>query len=115
MLWFYPDGGVLGADGRNEVEAKGFEALRDEFAKLDSVAVGCSSQPAEAVARLCATAGLTSPMLRDPGSEAADAWGARRSFPALTFPAAAAAATRRRRRRCTRQTRSSQLGTQSAR
>lgn len=78
VLWFHPEEGGLGvADGRNVVEAKGFEALRDEFAMLDAVVVGCSSMPAEATARLCATAGLTSPMLRDPGLEVAGAWGAR--------------------------------------
>lgn len=83
VLWVFPEAGLPGTGANNALEAANFEKLRDEFAALDAVCVGVSSQSGAAAARLAASAGLTSPLLYgDAGLALAEAFGAasRQSF-----------------------------------
>jgi peroxiredoxin len=69
VLWFFPEGGLFG--GGNEAEAVQFERMLGEFAALDAVVVGCSTQSAAEQRRsLVAPRKLTFPFLSDAGRAA---------------------------------------------
>ena len=69
VLWFFPEGGLFG--GGNEAEAVQFERMLREFAALDAVVVGCSTQSAAEQRRsLVAPRKLTFPFLSDAGRAA---------------------------------------------
>ena len=79
VLWFFPEGGLSG--GGNEAEAAQFERMLREFAALDAVVVGCSTQPAAEQRRsLVAPRKLTFPLLSDAGRVVAEAYGAADDF-----------------------------------
>ena len=66
VLWFFPEGGLFGSG--NEAEAVQFERMIREFAALDAVVVGCSTQSAAEQRRgLVAPRKLTFPFLSDAG------------------------------------------------
>jgi len=74
VLWFFPE--APGSSG-NGAEAVQFERLLADFAALDAVVVGCSSQSvAEQKRTLVAPRGLSYPFISDVGSRLADAFGA---------------------------------------
>ena len=69
VLWFFPEGGLFGSG--NEAEAVQFERMLREFAALDAVVVGCSTQSAAEQRRsLVAPRKLTFPFLSDAGRAA---------------------------------------------
>uniref|UniRef100_A0A7S0HCU2 thioredoxin-dependent peroxiredoxin n=1 Tax=Phaeocystis antarctica TaxID=33657 RepID=A0A7S0HCU2_9EUKA len=79
VLWFFPEGGLFG--GGNEAEAVQFERMLREFAALDAVVVGCSTQSAAEQRRsLVAPRKLTFPFLSDAGRVVAEAYGAADDF-----------------------------------
>jgi len=79
VLWFFPEGGLFGSG--NEAEAVQFERMLREFAALDAVVVGCSTQSAAEQRRsLVAPRKLTFPFLSDAGRVVAEAYGAADDF-----------------------------------
>ena len=79
VLWFYPESGLFG--GGNEAEAVQFERMLGQFAALDAVVIGCSTQSAAVQRRsLIAPRKLTYPFLSDAGRSVAEAYGAADDF-----------------------------------